>query len=106
MELKVDVKTLVIGIAIGVIVTVVIGAGYGSADKADFGIAIPSAIGESSALVRTADDALYIISAKSGMAVRVLQASIKAEPYDRRDIKGKPFFLSGMESPRPSRVEY
>jgi hypothetical protein len=105
MELKLDVKTLVIGIAIGVIVTAVIGAV--SADKTDFGIAIPSTVaGEGAALVRTADDALYIVSAKSGMAVRVLQAVIRAEPYDRRDVKGRPFFLTGMESPRPSKVEY
>jgi hypothetical protein len=105
MELKLDVKTLVIGIAIGVIVTSVIGAV--SADKTDFGISIPSyTAGEGAALVRTADDALYIVSVKSGMAVRVLQAVIRAEPYDRRDIKGRPFFLSGMESPRPSKVEY
>jgi hypothetical protein len=99
MELKLDVKTLVIGIAVGIIVTAVIGAGVGSADKADFGIAIPSATGEGSALVRTADDALYIVSSKSGMAVRVLQATIKAEPIDRRDVKGKPFSLSGPETP-------
>lgn len=94
MELKVDVKTLVIGIAIGVIVTAVIGAGGGSADKADFGIAIPSATSEGSALVRTSDDALYIVNSKSGMAVRVLQANARTEPYDRRDINGKPFFLN------------
>jgi hypothetical protein len=93
MELKLDVKTLVTGIAIGVIVTAVIGAG--SADKADFGIAIPSATGEGAALVRTADDALYIVNSKSGMAIRVLYGTLRAEPIDRRDIKGKPFFLSG-----------
>jgi hypothetical protein len=92
MELKLDVKTLVIGIAIGVIVTAVIGAN--GAGEADFGIAIPSSTGEGSALVRTADDSLYIINAKSGMAVRVLQAILRAEPMDRRDAKGRPFFLS------------
>jgi hypothetical protein len=104
MELKLDIKTLVIGIAIGVIVTAVIGAG--SADKTDFGIAIPSNVGEGSALVRTVDDGLYIVNPKSGMAIRVLQASIRAEPYDRRDIKGKPFFLSSPEPQRTSRGEY
>jgi hypothetical protein len=93
MELKLDVKTLVIGIAIGVAVTAVIGAG--SADKADFGIAIPSANGEGAALVRTADDGLYVITSRSGMAVRVLQANIKAEPYDRRESRNRPFFLTG-----------
>jgi hypothetical protein len=95
MELKFDVKTLVIGIAIGVAVTAVIGAGYGGGDKADFGIAVPSYTGEGSALIRTADDALYVVSVKSGMAVRVLQApTIRAEPYDRRDAKGRPFSLN------------
>jgi hypothetical protein len=92
MELKLDVKTLVIGIAIGVIVTSVIGAG--SADEADFGIAIPSSTSEGSALVRTADNALYIVNSRSGMAVRVLQANISADPYDRRNSKGRPFSLS------------
>lgn len=92
MELKLDVKTLVIGIAIGVAVTAVIGAG--SADKADFAIAIPSNTGEGSALVRTADDALYIVNSKSGMAVRVLQASIRSDPDDRRNSKRRPFSLN------------
>jgi hypothetical protein len=99
MELKLDVKTLVIGIALGIIVTAVIGAGYGSADKADFGIAIPSSQGEGSALVRTADDGLYIVNPKNGMAIRVLQASINAEPTDRRNTKCKPFSLSSPSQP-------
>ena len=94
MELKLDVKTLVIGIAIGVIITAAIGAG--SADKIDFGIVIPSANGEGSALVRTADDALYIVNAKNGMATRVLQASIQAETNERRNPRYKPFSLSGQ----------
>jgi hypothetical protein len=104
MELKLDVKTLVIGIAIGVIVTAVIGAG--SADKADFGIAIPSSTGEGSALVRTADDGLYIVNSKSGMAIRVLHAILKADASERRDTKGRPFFLSGPESQRTSKEQY
>lgn len=94
MELKLDVKTLVIGIAIGVIATAVIGAG--SADETDFGIALPAytGTGDSSALVKTADDGLYIVNAKTGMAVRVLLASVKSDPYDRRDPRSKPFYLS------------
>jgi hypothetical protein len=95
MELKLDVKTLVIGIAIGVIITAAIGAG--SADKADFGIAIPSGTNEGTALVRTDNNALYIVNSKSGMAVRVLYGDLRANPYDRRDAKGKPFSLSGPE---------
>jgi hypothetical protein len=97
MELKLDVKTLAIGIAIGVIVTAVIGAG--SADKTDFGIVIPSVTGEGAALVRTTDDGLYIVNSKSGMAVRVLQAGINAEISDRRNNKGKPFSLSSPSQP-------
>ncbi len=101
MELKLDVKTLVIGIAIGVVVTVVIGAG--SADKADFGIAMPSNTGEGAVLVRTSNDALYIVNSKNGMAVRVLQASINSEPSDRRNIRGRPFSLSSpSKSPKTS----
>jgi hypothetical protein len=97
MELKLDVKTLVIGIALGIIVTAVIGAG--SANEADFGIAVPSATGEGSALVRTADDGLYIVNSKNGMAIRVLQANINAEPSERRNTKGKPFSLSSSSQP-------
>jgi len=100
MELKLDVKTLVIGIVVGVAVTAVIGAGGGSADRADFGIAIPSSSGEGAALVRTADDGLYVISARSGMAVRVVQAPIASEPYDKRVARGKLFYLTA-----PSKVE-
>jgi hypothetical protein len=100
MELKLDVKTLVVGIALGVIVTAVIGAGTGSADKADFGIAIPTSTGDGVALVRTADDGLYIVNSKSGMAVKVLQANAKADPGDRRDTRNRAFSLSS-----PSKAE-
>jgi hypothetical protein len=103
MELKLDVKTLVIGIAIGVIITAAIGAG--SADKADFGIAIPSTT-EGSALVRTDNDALYVVNSKNGMAVRVLYGDLRTDPYDRRDAKGKPFSLSGPEPQQPIRQGY
>jgi len=94
MELKLDAKTLVIGIALGIVATAVIGASVGSADKADFGIAIPSSTGEGAALVRTADDGLYIVNPKTGMAVRVLQAKLKYDYTDRRDVSNKPFFLN------------
>jgi hypothetical protein len=104
MELKLDVKTLVIGIAIGVIATAVIGAG--SADEADFGIAIPSNVSEGAALVRTADNGLYIVSAKSGMAVRVLQATIKDEPGERRDSGGRPFSLTISSQTQKAKAGY
>lgn len=99
MELKLDVKTLVIGIAIGVVVTAVVGAG--SADKTDFGIALPSATSDGMALVRTADDGLYIVNSKTGMAVKVLLApSLNYEPYDRRDVKGRTFSLNTPSQPQ------
>jgi hypothetical protein len=97
MELKLDVKTLVIGIALGIIVTAVIGAG--SANETDFGIAVPSSTGDGSALVRTADDGLYIVNSKNGMAIRVLQASINSETSDRRNAKSKLFFLNSPSQP-------
>lgn len=90
MELKLDVKTLVIGIVLGVIITAVIGAG--SADKTDFGISVED---KGSALVRTSNGSLYIVNAKNGMATRVLHASIKADPDDHREPKGNPFSLGG-----------
>ncbi|MDD5326745.1 MAG: hypothetical protein PHY02_02900 [Phycisphaerae bacterium] len=102
MELKLDAKTLVIGIALGIVATVVIGAGDMSEDNADFGIAIPSGAAEGAALVKTVDDALYIINPRSGMAIRVLQAGIKSDYTDRRESRGRPFFLSSRESSKSS----
>jgi hypothetical protein len=92
MELKLDVKTLVIGIVIGVAVTAIIGAG--SADKADFGVAIGD---KGAALVRTSNGSLYIVNTNNGMATRVLYASVKADPDDRRDSKGQPFSLGSSK---------
>jgi len=89
MELKLDVKTLVVGIVLGVIITAVIGAG--SADKSDFGIAIAD---KGAALVRTPKGSLYIVNANNGMATRVLHSGAKDNPDDRRSNRGSPFFLS------------
>jgi len=75
---------------LGIMITAVIGASVGSADKADFGIAIGD---KGTALVRTSNGGLYVVSSKNGMAIRVLRASIKADPDDRRSAGGKPFFL-------------
>jgi hypothetical protein len=106
MELKLDIKTLVIGIALGIIVTAVIGAGVGSADKADFGIAIPSNIGEGVALVRTSDDGLFVVNPKTAMAVRVLQAGINADPTDHRNAKNRPFSLSSSGRSQETPTKY
>jgi hypothetical protein len=105
MEIKLDVKTLIIGIAIGVVITAAIGADYGSASRADFGIAVPSATGDGSALVRTSDDGLYIIYPKSAMAIKVLQAGPRAEPYDRREGRNRPFYLNMAAQPQPQPQE-
>ena len=106
MELKLDVKTLVIGIVLGIIVTAVIGA-VGSADKTDFGIAISSSLGEGSALVSTSDGGLFLVSAKTGMAVRVLLASnIRAEPADRRDTRGRQLYLSAPSQSQKAPAKY
>ena len=72
MQLKLDVKTLIIGIALGFIVTIAIGAGGGSADEADFGIAIQS---RGSVLVKTQDGSLYVVNPDRAAAEIVEYAS-------------------------------
>ncbi len=92
MQLKLDVKTLVIGIALGFIITIVIGAGGRSADSADFGIAIES---KGAALVKTSNGSLYVVNPEEGMAIRVLHArNLGVDFEDSRDAKGTPFSLS------------
>ena len=93
MELKVDVKTLVAGILLGVIITAALGA-VGSADETDFGIALPF---KGSAIVRTEDGSLFVVNSENGMAVRVLEArSMRTDPDDSRTRRdSRPFNLSG-----------
>jgi len=99
MELKLDIKTLVVGIALGVIITAVLGA-VGSADKADFGVAIEN---KGSALVKTQDGNFYIVNAENGVATRVLEArSLSADPDDQRPTKSNPFNISGPGVPSRS----
>lgn len=66
MELKLDVKTLIIGMALGVILASVMGAG--SADESDYGLAISDS---GFALVRTASGAFYLVDAKNAKAERI-----------------------------------
>jgi hypothetical protein len=103
MQLKLDVKTLIVGIALGVIVTAAIGASVGAADAARFGIAIAQG---GSAIVKTDTGGVYIISTKNGMATRVLLAGQGAEPGGRRDSRAGPFSLTGpgRTEPRPGRI--
>ena len=90
MELKLDVKTLVIGMVLGVIIAAALGA-VGSADEADFGIALAF---KGSALVRSDSGSLYVVNSENGMATRVLHArTLTSDPDDSRASKGMFFNL-------------
>lgn len=100
MQLKLDVQTLVIGITLGIIVTVAIGAGVGSADADRFGVAIEN---QGNALVRTSNGSLYVVNPKEGMATQVLVFNnLGADPDDSRTTSRSTIF--NLEGPnRPSR---
>jgi hypothetical protein len=86
MELKLDVKTLMIGIALGVIVTASLGQIGGSADKADFGIAVEN---RGFALVRSVDGLLYAVNLERA----------KAELIENEDNRNRPLNLSVRLAP-------
>ncbi|UCC22482.1 MAG: hypothetical protein JSW23_12035 [Planctomycetota bacterium] len=86
MELKLDVKTLIIGIALGVIVTATLGQVSGSADKADFGIAVQT---RGFALVRAVDGLLYSIDMEKS----------KAELIENTDNRNRPLNLNTALAP-------
>ena len=95
MELKLDVKTLTIGILLGVLLAFAIGANVGSADNADFGIAVQN---KGAAIVRTSDGSLYIIEPPRNRAERIEYGS-------GRD-KGRPLRMSGSEQPAKDTSRY
>jgi len=102
MELRLDVKTLVAGIVLGVIIAAALGA-VGSADETDFGIALPF---RGSAIVRTEDGSLFVVNSENGMAVRVLEArSMKTDPDDGRTRDSRFFNLSGRGQPARGSTE-
>lgn len=72
MQIRLDVKTLVIGIVLGLVLTAALGAVGGSADKTDFGIAITN---QGLALVQTADGTFYVVDAERATAERVIDRS-------------------------------
>ena len=72
MQFKLDVKTLVVGIVLGIVLTAGLGAVGGSADKTDFGIAIPN---QGFALVQTANGSFYVVDAEKSTAERVIDRS-------------------------------
>lgn len=81
MELKLEVKTLIIGIALGVIVMAALGQVSGSADKADFGIAVQT---RGFALVRTMEGLLYAVDIEKA----------KAELIENEDNRNRPLNLN------------
>lgn len=81
MELKLEVKTLIVGIALGVIVTAALGQVSGSADKADFGIAVQT---RGFALVRTTEGLLYAVDL----------GKAKAELIENTDNRNRPLNLN------------
>jgi len=72
MEIKIDVKTLVVGIVLGIVLTVSLGAVGGSADKADFGIAIPN---QGFAFVQTTDGSFYVVDVEKATSELVMDES-------------------------------
>jgi len=103
MQIQLDTKTLITGIAMGAIITIAIGAGVGSADADRFGIAIPE---KGTALVRTDDGGFYIVTAATGMASRVLQyRDLSADSTDPRTSKGVPFNVNTLSQPVKSYKE-
>ena len=81
MELKIDIKTLVIGIVLGIAITMTVGAVRrddvsGDAGKADFGIAV---VNNGSAIVRANDGTIYVVDPESEKAdfVRVSDGPYK-----------------------------
>jgi len=104
MQLKLDVKTLIIGLTLGIAITVAIGAGTSRAGTARFGIALET---KGSALVKTQDGSLYIVNPQNAMAIRVLQANrASVEFADRREPKSKPFNLSSSGLSKSASKKY
>ena len=95
MRLKLDIKTLFVGIIFGIIIAMAAGFNGSSADSADFGFAIQA---KGSAIVKTSSNELYIIIPENAMATRVLYSNIGSDPDDSRNTKARPFLLT---SPRP-----
>lgn len=95
MRLKLDIKTLFVGIVFGIIIAMAAGSSSNSADSADFGFAIEN---EGAAIVKTSNNQLYIIFPENGMATRVLYSSVNADTDDNRNSRANTFLLT---SPKP-----
>ena len=86
MELKLDVKTLVIGIALGFVIALAIGSG--SVYYPPFATPIKP---DGTALVKTQGGHFYIVSPLRAMASQVLEADIKSNADDVRRPDNPPF---------------
>jgi hypothetical protein len=103
MEIKMEAKTLAIGILLGVLIVIALGAdgtstplpargginAAGSADKSDYGLGIQN---DGFAIVRTASGDFFSINPKTGMAIRILHTRRLSDDAARsRDNKGRLF---------------
>lgn len=93
MELKLDLKTLVIGIALGVIVALAIGSG--SVYYPPFATPIKP---DGTALVKTQTGHFYIINPLRAMASQVLEADVKSHPGDALRSPGNEPFTDNSPS--------
>ncbi len=86
MKITIDIKTLIVGIILGVIIVMVSGAGDGSADADRFGIALPK---DGYGLIHTQDGGFYVVNPKNAMASRVLSYNnLSSTPDNSRTTKG------------------
>jgi len=105
MEIRLEARTLAIGVLLGAVIVIALGANgvrdratgrlvdTGSmsavADKTDYGLSVPS---DGMVLVRIQSGDFFIVNPKTGMAVRVLRAKrLSDEPTRQRDRSAKPF---------------
>jgi len=103
MEIKLEGKTLVIGVLVGVVITIVLGVDgvpttvhtseriglTGSADKTDYGLAVND---KGLSLVRVESGDFFVINPQTAMAIRVLHSRRFSDDSTRsRDARGKIF---------------
>ena len=101
MKITIDIKTLIVGIILGVIIVMVSGAGDGSADADRFGIALPT---DGYGLIRTQDGGFYIVNPKNAMAARVLSYNnLSSTPDSSRTTKGYLLNTDTISKPSTSR---
>ena len=86
MELKLDVKTLIVGILLGVIFTAALGVVGGSADKADFGVAVQK---NGFALIRTSNGFLYLVDVEKAQAELVENKDNRNRPLNLERVNTK-----------------